>query len=461
LPPRSPVTTKVLQRVTWSAAIFPSFRLAAEGVNELVGVKLSEKQVRRLATEVGRARLDERDAAVVELQTRLLPQQQKGSLASEPPELAVISVDGGRYQRRDHFRPRHDARPARVKPKAAAATKPTRTKPTRTKPTLTTPTLTTPAATSSKRAAKTHWRETKVGLLLSHTSKIHDHDPAPEFPEWLATSPAIAELAHAARLTAVPPPTTVPPSTTGHVESEDPSPQPSWPGEYQPPKLCAREVVASSQKAADFAQHLAARAWQRGFPRAARQAFVCDGATANWTIQREHFSRATPILDLMHALAYAWSAAADVDAGASYRGWAEAIWQGRVAQVIEDLETHRTRLGLPPETDDQESLTLDPEEEKSRHPVQRAITYYRNNAPRMHYPEYRRQGLPLTSSHVESTVKQINQRIKGSEKFWNRATGDAILQLRADLLSDSRPLDQFWTRWQAQQTGANRYHTAA
>ncbi len=31
---------------------------------------------------------------------------------------------------------------------------------------------------------------------------------------------------------------------------------------------------------------------------------------------------------------------------------------------------------------------------------------------------YRRQVLPLTSSHIESAIKQINARVKGTEKFW-------------------------------------------
>ena len=78
----------------------------------------------------------------------------------------------------------------------------------------------------------------------------------------------------------------------------------------------------------------------------------------------------------------------------------------------------------------------------------------------MNYPEYRRLGLPLTSSHIESTIKQINRRVKGSEKFWLRSTSEAVLQLRADYLSDSTPLDSFWLRHQARQTGANAYTQA-
>ena len=78
----------------------------------------------------------------------------------------------------------------------------------------------------------------------------------------------------------------------------------------------------------------------------------------------------------------------------------------------------------------------------------------------MNYPEYRRLGLPLTSSHIESTIKQINRRVKGSEKFWSPSTSEAVLQLRADYLSDSAPLRTFWLRHQSHQTGVNAYAQA-
>jgi len=123
-----------------------------------------------------------------------------------------------------------------------------------------------------------------------------------------------------------------------------------------------------------------------------------------------------------------------------------------VVHVIDALVVHRERLGPPPDNGE-------PGDPRWR--IHRAWTYYTNNQMRMNYPEYRRQGLPLTSSHIESTIKQINARIKGSEKFWRRETGDAVLQLRADSISDSRPLVSFWRRWQAQQTGANSYQNAA
>jgi hypothetical protein len=74
--------------------------------------------------------------------------------------------------------------------------------------------------------------------------------------------------------------------------------------------------------------------------------------------------------------------------------------------------------------------------------VQRTLTYLTNNRPRMDYPRYRREGLPVTSSLAKSLVKQISKQVKGTEKFWDDGPrGEAILQIRAALIShdDRRP----------------------
>ena len=76
--------------------------------------------------------------------------------------------------------------------------------------------------------------------------------------------------------------------------------------------------------------------------------------------------------------------------------------------------------------------------------VASTITYLNNNRSRMDYPTYRRQGLPVTSSLAESLVKQIGKRVKGTEMFWDDgASGEAILQLRAAVISDGTPLAAF------------------
>lgn len=107
-----------------------------------------------------------------------------------------------------------------------------------------------------------------------------------------------------------------------------------------------------------------------------------------------------------------------------------AVWQGDVGEVIEELARHSRLVGLPPQDQDVE-------ESDPRRVLAETLTYLRNNQGRMDYPLYRRERLPVTSALVESLVKEVNDRVKGSEKFWNDGpSGEAILQVRAALLSD-------------------------
>jgi hypothetical protein len=394
------VTPKLLQKMVWAGSNLGSYAMAEEALRELAGELVSARRIRRVVGQVGNERVAEREAAVEQFKALDLPKQRIGSAAVDPPQIAVTAMDGGRYQRRDHFG--EQDRPAREK----------------------------------------HWREDKVGCLLSMSGPTHPSDPTPELPEWLATSSAVAELAKMAEKEG-----SFDPSE--RIE-EQPTKTPDE-ATYPSPKLVSREVVASSAEAESFGWQLAARAWQMGFPSAERQAFVADGAHANWTIQREHFSHATPILDLMHALSYAYSAALTVPEKDVFRRWAEWIWAGKVEQVIIALRAHQQQIGKPP---------VDASSSDPRHRVDRALTYYEYHHSRMDYPQYRQLGLPLTSSHIESTIKQINRRVKGSEKFWLRSTSETVLQLRADYLSDSAPLTSFWLRHQARQTGVNTYTQA-
>ena len=114
------------------------------------------------------------------------------------------------------------------------------------------------------------------------------------------------------------------------------------------------------------------------------------------------------------------------DAWGQYLAWMRGCWRRRVAQVLEELPHRQTRLGQPPE----EASDNDP-----RLIVATTITYLENNRERMDYPEYRRQGLPVTTAWMESLVKEVNYRAKGTEMFWNDPEGaEAILQVRAGCL---------------------------
>lgn len=211
-------------------------------------------------------------------------------------------------------------------------------------------------------------------------------------------------------------------------------------------------MLASRERWPSFAVLVAAAAWRLGLQGALRRAFVGDGSANNWRLQRRFFGSFVAILDFIHALSHVFAAA---QAGRSfvagwecYKQWIAWVWQGQVTRVIAALAERQAELGVP---------AKDESETSPRQVVAQTLTYLLNQQDKMRYDEYRKQGLPLTSSLMESVVKQVNQRVKGTEKFWSEEGSEAVLQLRGDHLSDDQPLDGFWQRRQAEATGQRRY----
>jgi hypothetical protein len=131
-----------------------------------------------------------------------------------------------------------------------------------------------------------------------------------------------------------------------------------------------------------------------------------------------------------------------------YVRWITAIWQGDVACVIVDLAKRQQEMGRLTEADGDTS---------PRMLVTKTLTSLQNQKSRMNYPEYRQLGLPITSAHRESTVKQINRRIKGSEKLWSDSGSESLLQLVADEISDTQSMDEFWRNRSQTQPGYRTY----
>jgi hypothetical protein len=197
------------------------------------------------------------------------------------------------------------------------------------------------------------------------------------------------------------------------------------------------------QKARFFGPMVAAEAQERDFYQAKRRAFLGDGLGYNWSIQKAYFSDFEAIVDLLHVLCYvylaAWATSGEpAQRWSLYLAWLRACWQGRVSEVIQELRVWQERLGKPPE--DEELKEFDP-----RRLVAEALSYLGNNQKRMDYPRYRKEGLPITSSLVESLVGEFNARVKAPNKFWNRAEGEGaetILQIRAAVLSEDDRLNR-------------------
>ncbi len=129
------------------------------------------------------------------------------------------------------------------------------------------------------------------------------------------------------------------------------------------------------------------------------------------------------VLDFVHLLAYLYDAAHawKPDRGRAwqqYVRWLRWAWAGQVPPLLASLRQAARELGPPP----RDAADGDP-----RKAVQDTLGYVQNNRSRMDYPRYRRLGLPISSASVESTIKQINRRVKGSEKFWLNGGAEALL----------------------------------
>ena len=78
-------------------------------------------------------------------------------------------------------------------------------------------------------------------------------------------------------------------------------------------------------------------------------------------------------------------------------------------------------------------------QKKRRHEVTKVIRYFTKNLDKMKYRSLRDRGLPIGSGMVESACKTVVQaRLKQSGMRWSIPGGQAILNLRAGVLSDER-----------------------
>lgn len=402
--PDDTVSPVVLRKMVYAGSHASSFQQASRDLKEEAELDISDQRIMRATKRIGQERVKQRDAQTNAWGELPLPEQQR-SPQEQVPQVACVEMDGGRLQ----IRNRKASEEERQRTKKAG-----------------------------------FWREDKVGCLLSMASTVSEEDPCPQIPKTLVDPERIRKISREIKGFCAP---------DEEEPARDEAVSKRRPGQ---PEVLVRSVIATREDVHAFGKQLAAAAWQRGFAAAPRKAFVGDGQDANWTVWRRHFSHYTPILDFIHAICYVFAAAMAGrrlrEGWPIYCQWAQWVWSGQVERVIEALRVRQQELGLPQK---------DESEESPRSKVADALRYLKNQKSRMHYDEYRRLGLPITSSHIESTIKQINRRVKGTEKFWSEGGAEALLQLAADYLSETNSLATFWRERPSRATGQRHYQGAA
>jgi hypothetical protein len=417
---RGEYSVAMLDKIVYAGTMNRSFEQASANLRKLAEVEVPTKQVERVCRRIGQERVTERDEAVSAYQELPLAERKTAPPGVTAPDLAVVGCDGGRLQILERTGTAVEAEEA-------------------------------DDAEDGRRGQ--HWREDKIAVLQTMKSTVSASDPCPEIPESFVDPTRIVKLARELKKQAAPSAEAAKETSQPELGAETLAENPVV---YEPPQVLEKRFAGSRVRWPDFGPILATMAWQWGFFDAARKAFLGDGSENNWTIWRNFFSSFVPILDFIHALSYVFAAALAgrkfADGWPIYEQWIRWVWQGEVAQVIAALAQRQLELGAPQEEDADTS---------PRQVVAQALTYLQNHQSQMKYAEYRKQGLPITSSYVESAVKQFNQRVKGTEMFWTEEGAEAILQLRADHLSANEPLAKFWQTRQAKQTGQRPYRKAA
>lgn len=373
-----------LMMIAEASATLHSHDAAAYAVG-LTGLQISPRHVCAIATEIGLELAAARDDKVALRQQRQLPTR-----VANPPEVVAVEVDGGRLGTREP-----GCGPGVHQPKP---------------------------------------KEEKIACLVSLTGDTYEEDPQPQPPPSLVQPRRVQRLVRQIHGS--------PGDMIQEEEGQEDTQQPAAPTAEElrartSPVKRVRTCVASLCDSHAFGPMVAAEAQERGFYQARRQAFLGDGQAYNWTIHKTYFKGFVDIADFMHVVCYLYLAAWAVGGSpqeqwSRYLEWVGSCWQGRVGEVIGELEVWQQRLGEPPEGE--ELAANDP-----RRLLAESVSYLRNNQKRMDYPRYRQEGLPVTSSLVESLVGEFNARLKSPQKYWDRLEGDggeAMLQLRAAVLSE-------------------------
>ena len=158
--------------------------------------------------------------------------------------------------------------------------------------------------------------------------------------------------------------------------------------------------------------------------------YITDGGKWLHSIHESEFPFAVEILDVYHAVEHLKPLLAGLGIKENskewkYRHhyWSECIKAGKVQNVLDYIwKNMRARLGKD---------------------AMREYKYYRSNAGRMKYDEYRANGWFIGSGFIESGCKTvIGQRFKQSGMIWSLKGAKALLPLRT--LYKSNRLEQFF-----------------
>ena len=177
------------------------------------------------------------------------------------------------------------------------------------------------------------------------------------------------------------------------------------------------------EKAEGFVRRVYAEALHRGIQAAERVVIIGDGAKWVWNIAELHFPEATHIVDIYHAKEHIGGL---LKSTVSDGGERKAL-QGQMYAFLDAGD-------IPSLTDMMMCLPQDNKEKREL--VESESAYFLNNAHRMDYATFKKQGLFVGSGVIEAGCKHvIGKRLKQSGMHWSVYGANSIAALRCQILS--------------------------
>jgi hypothetical protein len=393
----------MLQKIEYAGGNNRSFETAAAALDRLADFSIDARQVERITERLGKERADARDRSAAAMEAWKLRSQYK-----QAPAIAVISVDAGKAQFREEGKG---------------------------------PGVHTP-----------RWGDTKVACLQTYADVGHACDPQPDPPSAFVDPARVERLCREmARVRG----SDNQANPCGGKPSRDKPPGDKKQAKKRkkkkkPDRRLVRTVVATTQAVEAFGWMVSAEAMSRKFYASPKRAIIGDGGNWIGPMGDLHFDGWVQILDFLHLLVHLFAAARMAHIGDAKAAWTlyeqmlRDAWAGRVQRVLDALQSQLDRLKGKTSSE-------------SHRVVELAISYIQRNRERMDYPRYRQLGLPVGSALVESLIKQMNHRVKGTEQFWTGNSLEAVLQVRAAYLSqDDRAEKHHEQRPRRRAVGSNR-----
>jgi len=376
----------LLRKISWVGGNYLSFQQASDCLAELLDMEIDQRQVSRITERAGKDLLKFQD---------YLDFVDK-AIAPEAPVAAAIFIDGGRAQTR--------------------------------------------AENQAPGVHSQGWRETKVARLQVLDTKPMKTDPHPEVPALFLdkthVTALVKQLGHSGQK---------PVADEKNKEknkSKQPLKRPPRKKKKHKDNVIVNSCVARVASAEEFAPIVRNEAERFNLHMAPKKIFIGDGGAPNWAVHEKSFPHWPALLDFVHLVEHLFQVAYTIfkqadEAWDSYKEMITNAWMGKPNSILQRLKKEQLRIGHP-----EKGM-------KENHPkriLKNAIHYIEENKKRMDYPNARKDGLPTTSCYVESLIKQINQRVKATDKFWIVPNLQAVLQIRAAQLSNTRKWEGFWKR---------------